>query len=50
MTALQPFAPGDVFVTASVLDESARFPTGEGRIRQYDANWQLKAEMATGTS
>ena len=48
MTALQPFAPGDVFVTASVLDESARFPTGEGRIRQYDANWQLKAEMATG--
>ena len=48
MTALQPFAPGDIFITASLLDENARFPTGEGRIRQYGANWQLKAEMATG--
>jgi hypothetical protein len=48
MTTLQPFAPGDIFVTASVLDESARFPTGAGHIRQFDADWQLKAEMATG--
>lgn len=48
MTALQPFAPGDIFVTASLLDESARFPTGQGLIRQYGADWQLKAELATG--
>jgi hypothetical protein len=48
MNSLQPFAPGDIFVTASVLDESARFPTGAGQIRQYDADWQLKAELATG--
>lgn len=48
MNTLQPFAPGDIFVTASVLDESARFPTGAGQIRQYDADWQLKAELATG--
>jgi hypothetical protein len=48
MSILQPFEPGDIFVTASLLDESARFPTGEGRIRQYGADWQLKAEMATG--
>ena len=50
MSQLQPFAPGDIFVTASLLDESARFPTGEGRIRQYGADWQLKAELATGHS
>jgi hypothetical protein len=48
MNQLQPFAPGDIFVTASLLDEDARFPTGEGRIRQYGADWQLKAELATG--
>jgi sugar lactone lactonase YvrE len=48
MNALQPFAPDDKFVTASVLDESARFPTGQGRIRQYGADWQIKAELETG--
>jgi hypothetical protein len=32
MSSLQPFAPGDIFVTASDLDESARFPTGKGKI------------------
>lgn len=48
MNALEPFAPGDKFVTASLLDESARFPTGQGRIRQYGADWQLKAELETG--
>jgi hypothetical protein len=48
MNALAPFAPGDKFVTASLLDESARFPTGQGRIRQYGTDWQLKAELETG--
>jgi hypothetical protein len=48
VTRLQPFALGDIFVTAAVLDESARFPTGQGRIRQYGADWQLKGELATG--
>jgi hypothetical protein len=48
MNRLQPFSPGDIFVTAALLDESARFPTGQGRIRQYGADWQLKAELETG--
>jgi hypothetical protein len=48
MSSLQALAPGDIFVTASVLDETARFPTGAGIIRQYGADWQLKGELATG--
>lgn len=48
MTRLASFAPGDIFVPASTLDETARFPTGQGKIRQYDAQWQLKAELETG--
>ncbi len=48
MTKLAPLAAGDIFVPASILDESARFPTGQGKIRQYDARWQLKAEVETG--
>ncbi|MEY4270487.1 MAG: hypothetical protein RLZZ58_1703 [Pseudomonadota bacterium] len=48
MTSLLPFAPGDKFVTASDLDESARFPTGRGRILQFAADWTPKATCATG--
>lgn len=48
MTMLQPFAPGDRFVTASDLDESARFPTGRGKILQFAADWTPKGVFETG--
>jgi hypothetical protein len=48
MAALEPFAPGDIFVTASDLDESARFPTGRGKILQVAADWTPKAIFETG--
>jgi hypothetical protein len=48
MMNLKPFEPGDIFVTANDLDESARFPTGQSKVRHYDRNWTLKAEVATG--
>jgi sugar lactone lactonase YvrE len=48
MSHLAPFAPGDKFVTASDLDESARFPTGRGKILQFDTDWTLKATAETG--
>jgi len=47
-TSLLPFASGDIFVPAPRLDPSARFPTGQGAVRQYDANFTLKAEAQTG--
>ena len=43
-----PFAAGDIFVTASDLDETARFPTGNGKIIQYSADWTQKAVFETG--
>lgn len=46
--SLQPFVPGDIFITDSDLDESARFPTGMGKVRQYDRDWNLKATHETG--
>ena len=48
MNTLKPFAPGDIFVTASTLVESARFPTGLGKVLQFDAAWQPKASFETG--
>jgi hypothetical protein len=48
MSALKPFAPGDIFVTASTLDESARFPTGRGKVLQFDSQWRSKASFETG--
>ena len=48
MSRLQPFARGDIFVTASTLDESARFPTGLGKVLQFDAAWQSKGSCETG--
>jgi hypothetical protein len=41
-------APGDIFVTATVLDTGARYPTGAGLVQHYDKNWSIKAEMKTG--
>ncbi|MBK7250741.1 MAG: hypothetical protein IPI06_07675 [Gammaproteobacteria bacterium] len=37
-STLQPFAPGDVFVGATVLDDPADDHAGRGRILQYDAS------------
>jgi hypothetical protein len=48
MNALMPFSPGDIFVTASDLDESARFPTGKGKVLQYGPDWTLRATFETG--
>jgi hypothetical protein len=48
LTGLAPFAAGDIFVTASQLDESARFPTGHGAILQIAADWTPKAALETG--
>ena len=48
MTHLSPFAPGDLFLTASTLDESARFPTGMGKILQVASDWTPKATFETG--
>lgn len=48
MTALQPFTPGDILVTASTLDETARFPTGQGAVLQFAADWTPKARFETG--
>ena len=48
MSGLQTFVAGDRFVTASTLDDSARFPTGQGKVLQFDAEWNLKASAETG--
>jgi hypothetical protein len=43
-----PFAKGDIFVPAPLLDPAARYPTGAGVVRQYDGDFTLKAAVATG--
>jgi hypothetical protein len=48
MINLKAVEPGDIFVTANELDDSARFPTGLSKVRHYDRDWTLKAEVATG--
>lgn len=48
MTALAPFSPGDIFVTAATLDGTARFPTGQGAVLQFAADWSPKARIETG--
>ncbi len=48
MSGLLPFAPGDIFVTASDLDENARFPTGKGKVLQIASDWTPKAVFETG--
>lgn len=48
MSGLKAFAAGDIFVTGSDLDETARFPTGMGKILQFDRDWSLKATFETG--
>ncbi len=48
MNALKPFAAGDIFLTASDLDETARFPTGKGKILQIASDWTPKATFETG--
>lgn len=48
MSGLLPFARGDIFVTASTLDPAARFPTGQGKVLQFDAAWRPRASVETG--
>ena len=42
---LRPYAVGDVFVAATVLDNPADDHAGRGRILQFDANLQPKGEL-----
>jgi hypothetical protein len=46
--ALRPLAPGDVLISATRIDESQRFPTGDGRVMQLDAALNEKAQWETG--
>lgn len=48
LQTLQPFEDGDIFVTAADLDETARFPTGKGKILQFAVDWTPKAVCYTG--
>ena len=48
MSGFAPFVSGDIFVTATELDGTSRFPTGKGRVRQFDGDFKLKAEVSTG--
>lgn len=48
---MQPFASGDVFVGATLLDDPEDDHAGRGRILQYDANLQLRGQLwVTGTT
>ena len=40
-----PFAPGDIFVAATVMDDPDDDHAGTGRILQYDADLQLKGTL-----
>jgi len=47
----QPFAPGDIFLGATDVDDSnvdLRKHAGDGRVLHYDANFNLKGELRTG--
>lgn len=50
MTArsLQPFASGDILVTATRLEAGARFPTGAGAVRQLRPYLSIRGEAETG--
>jgi len=43
-----PFAPGDRFVPVPLLDASARYPTGSGRVLQLAGDGRPKATVSTG--
>ncbi len=50
-STLQPFAPGDVFVGATLLNDPDDDHAGLGRIFQYDANLNLRGQLwVTGTT
>lgn len=46
--SLQSLASGDLLVTASRLHAGARFPTGDGVVRQLRPDLSLRAEAETG--
>ena len=50
-SSLQAFAPGDVFVGATLLNDPDDDHAGRGRILQYDANLELRGQLlVTGTT
>lgn len=45
VSTIQPFAPGDVLVAATIMDNPTDDHGGTGRIIQYDQNLQPKGEL-----
>ena len=45
---LNDIEAGDIFVSATQLDASARYPTGHGRIRHFDRMLNIKRDIETG--
>lgn len=51
VSTMQPFAPGDVFVGATLLNDPDDDHAGLGRILQYDAELNLRGQLwVTGTT
>ncbi|MCS6987548.1 MAG: hypothetical protein NZM40_09020 [Sphingomonadaceae bacterium] len=48
--SLSPLAAGDLLVTATRLAADARYPTGNGAVRQLGADLRPKAEALTGST
>lgn len=46
-STLQPFEPGDILIGCTLLNDPDDDHAGEGRIRQYDKNMQVKGELWT---
>ena len=47
VSTFKPFAPGDIFVAATIMDHPTDDHMGTGRIFQYDADLNLKGELLT---
>lgn len=46
--SLQPLASGDILVSATRLHAGARYPTGDGAVRQLRPDLSVRGEAATG--
>jgi hypothetical protein len=47
---MQSFEPGDIFIGCTLLNDPDDDHAGEGRIRQYDKNMEIKGELRTVAS
>ena len=46
-STMQAFEPGDIFIGCTLLNDPNDDHAGDGRIRQYDKNMQVKGELWT---